>query len=256
MKVQWIIIALMSAGLAIAQEPSTTPSSQQPKNETPPQPPPDGVRGEMRPPLPPPGDRGDMRPPPPPLRDGEPGGPDGRSTDRHMMMRGAAPMDFDTALRREMGHHSEALKEFAEPLKDRIEQARKLYQEKRFEEGRDMLRGIAMQAREMNELKRRDPERFRQQQQMAEMERQTVELGQKIRRATDEDIKKAAGTELKEVLTKLFDLRQQERERSLQQLEREVKEVRAALEKRKAKRDEMIQRRFDQLTGKTELMEW
>ncbi|MBI5818074.1 MAG: hypothetical protein HZA88_03735 [Verrucomicrobia bacterium] len=255
MKLQWILIALMSAGLAVAQEPPAPPP--QPKDEARPEPPPDGARGEMRPPLPPPaGDRGDMRPPPPPLRDGEPGGPDGRGLDRRMPMRGAAPMDFEVALRREMGHHAEAFKEFAEPLKDRIELARKLYQEKRFEEGRDMLRGIAMQAREMNELKRRDPERFRQQQQMAEMERQTVELGQKIRRATDEDIKKAAATELKEVLTKLFDLRQQERERNLQQLEREVKEVREALEKRKAKRDEMIQRRFDQLTGKTELMEW
>ena len=57
-------------------------------------------------------------------------------------------------------------------------------------------------------------------------------------------------------MSKLFDLRQDEREKNLQQLEREVKEVREALEKRKAKRDEMIQHRFDQLTGRAELMEW
>jgi hypothetical protein len=171
-------------------------------------------------------------------------------------MPGNPQMDFDAALRREIGPHMDAFKEFGEPLKERIEQARRLFQERRFEEGRDLLRGIAAQAREMRELKQRDPDRFRQQQQMAELERRSMEMGQKVRHATEEEAKKRATMELKEMLDKLFDLRQQEREKSLQQLEREVKDVREALEKRKAKRDEMIQRRFDQLTGKAELMEW
>ncbi len=243
MKTSWIVIALMSAGVALAQEQ--------------PNPPPPPQRDEARrEPLPPrEGDRGDVRPPLPP-REGERVAPDPRNLMRRMPMPNDAPMDFEVALRREIGPQMEALKEFGEPLKDRIEQARRLFLERRFEEGRDMLRGISAQLREMRELKQRDPERFRQQQEMSEMERRSAELGQKIRRATDAEVKKQVTTELKELLSKLFDLRQQEREKSLQQLEREVKEVREALEKRKAKRDEMIQRRFDQLTGRAEMLEW
>ncbi len=268
MKTHWILIALMSAGLALAQEQPNPPPQQ--KDEARPEPPREGDRKDVRPPLPPrEGERGDVRPPLPPRegergdvrrplppREGARGGPEGRNPERRMPMANNTPMDFEAALRREIGPHTEAFKEFAEPLKERIEQARRLFQERRLEEGRDMLRGIASQAREMRELKQRDPERFKQQQQIAEMERRSMELGQRIRRVTDEEAKKSATTELKEVLSKLFDLRQQEREKSLQQLEREVKEVREALEKRKAKRDEMIQRRFEQLTGKAELMEW
>ena len=236
MKIEWILIALMSASLALAQDqpnPPTPPSP--PRNEANrgPQPsPPGGERGEMRPPLPP--REGFMQP-------------------RPQM---DAPQDFESALRRELGPRMEELKQLGPMVQGQIEQARRQFQERRFEEGRAMLRAISAQAREMRELKQRDPERFRQQQQMAEMERHSVELGQKIRRAADDETKKSAAAELKELLSKLFDLRQVEREKSLQQLEREVKEVREALEKRKARRDEMIQHRFDQLTGRAELMEW
>lgn len=270
MKTEWILIALMSAGLALAQEqPNPPPQPRDEANREPlppregergnvrrPQPPRDGERGDVRPPLPPrDGERGEIRRPMPP-REGERGGPGTRNPERRMQMPGDAPMDFEAALRREVGSNVEALKDFGDALKDRIQQAQRLFQERRFEEGRDMLRGIATQAREMRELKQRDPERFQMQHQMAELERRSVEMGQKVRRAPDEEAKKQATVELKEALAKLFDLRQQDREKSLQQLEREVKEVREALEKRKAKRDEMIQRRFDQLTGRAEVMEW
>ncbi len=237
MKTEWILIALMSASLALAQD--------QPNPPTPPSPPRDEANRGPQPPPPPGGERGEMRPPLPP---------------REGFMQTRSPMDspqnFESALQRELGPRMEELKQMGAMVQEQIEQARRLFQERRFEEGRAMLHAISAQAREMRELKQRDPERFRQQQQMAEMERHSVELGQKIRRATDDETKKSAAAELKELLNKLFDLRQVEREKSLQQLEREVKEVREALEKRKAKRDEMIQHRFDQLTGRAELMEW
>ncbi|MCX6910691.1 MAG: hypothetical protein NTY01_21985 [Verrucomicrobia bacterium] len=271
MKIEWILITLMSAGLTLAQEqPNPPPNPPRDEANREPLPPREGDRGNVRRPMPPrEGERGDVRPPMParegergemrrpmPPREGGRGGPEARNPERHMQIPNNPPMDFEAALRREIGPNAEAFKEFAEPLKDRIQQAQRLFQERRFEEGRDMLHGIAAQAREMRELKQRDPERFRMQQQMAEMERRSVELGQRVRRAPDDEAKKSATTELKELLNKLFESRQQEREKSLQQLEREVKEVREALEKRKARRDEMIQHRFDQLTGRTEVMEW
>jgi uncharacterized protein YicC (UPF0701 family) len=81
-------------------------------------------------------------------------------------------------------------------------------------------------------------------------------LGQKVRRAPDEEAKKQAASELKEVLNKLFDLRQEEREKNVQQIERDLRELRESLEKRKAKRDDIIKRRFDELTGKAQMLDW
>ncbi len=240
MKIKWMLVALMSASLVLAQDqpnPPTPPAPPSPPNNN------DGNRGPQ--PPPPGGEHNQMRPPLPPPDDFKPG-----------HGRGDMSQNFEGTLRREMGPQLEELKQLGPMVQQQVEQAQRLFQERRFEEGRAVLRAVAAQARELRELKQRDPERFKQQQQMAEMERRSVDLGQKIRRATDEDVKKTATAELKELLNKLFDLRQQEREKVLQQLEREVKEVREALEKRKAKRDEMIQHRLDQLTGRAELMEW
>lgn len=255
MKTHWLMIALMSAGLAVAQEPSNPPEAKdRPRREEPPPPRPEGVRPEGRRPLPPPEgerprleDRVVRRQPLPP-REGE-------------RMRPMPPedaiQDFEGAVRRELGPLAEAGREIGGPLlRERMEQARQLFENRRFEEGREVLRTTARQLREMKELKERDPERFKLQMRIAELDRHSAELGQKVRRATEEDAKKQAATELKDVLNKLFDLRQEEREKNVQQIERDLKELRESLEQRKAKRDEIIQHRFDQLTGKAALMEW
>ncbi len=240
MKTHWLMIALMSTGLAVAQEPSNpSEAKDKPRREEPPPPRSEGDRPEGRRPLPPrerDWDRVEGRRPLPPLE---------------------AVQDFDGAVRRELGPLAEAGKDIGGPLlKERMEMARRLFQDRRFEEGREVLRATGRQLREMKELKERDPERFKLQMRIAEMDRHAAELGQKVRRATEEDAKKLAATELKEVLNKLFDLRQEEREKNVQQIERDLKELRESLEQRKARRDEIIQHRFDQLTGKAAMMEW
>jgi len=160
-------------------------------------------------------------------------------------------------MRRELGPMMEAAKDLGGPLlKERMEQARRLFQDRRFEESREVLRATGRQLREMKDLRERDPERFKLQMQIAELDRHSVELGQKVRRAPDGDAKKQAATELREVLNKLFELRQEERERTVQQIDRDLKELRESLEKRKARREEIIQHRFDQLTGKAEMLDW
>lgn len=269
MKTRRLMIALMSAGLAVAQEPANPPPPKDPpRREEPLPPPPEGDRPEGRRPLPPrerEGDRVEGRRPLPqrpegqraeghrplPPREGE------RAEGRRPLPPMEAVQDFEGAVRRELGPLAESGREIGGPLlKERMEQARKMFQDRRFEEGREVLRATARQLREMKELKERDPERFKLAMRIAEMDRHAAELGQNVRRAPEGDAKRQAATELKEVLNKLFDLRQEEREKNVQQIERDLKDLRESLEQRKAKRDEIIQLRFDQLTGKAALMEW
>jgi hypothetical protein len=257
MKTHWLMIALISTGLAVAQEPSKPPPAKdQPRREEPPPPPPEGDRPEARRPLPPrqrEGDRVEGRRPLPalPPREGE------RAEGRRALPPADAMQDFEGTVRRELGPLAESGRDIGGPLlKERMEQARQLFQNRRFEEGREVLRATSRQLREMKELKERDPERFKLQMRITELDRHAAELGQRVRHVKEEDAKKQAATELKEVLNKLFDLRQEEREKNVQQIERDLKELRESLEQRKAKRNEIIQHRFDQLTGKAAMMEW
>jgi len=269
MKTHWLMIALMSTGLAVAQETSNPPTPKdQPRREEPLPPRPEGDRAEGRRPLPPrerEGDRVEGRRPLPPLPEGEraegrrplPAREGERAEGRRALPAADTMQDFEGTVRRELGPLAESGRDIGGPLlKERMEMARQLFQNRRFEEGREVLRATGRQLREMKELKERDPERFKLQMRIAELDRQSNELGQKVRRATEEDAKKQATAELKEVLNKLFDLRQEEREKNVQQIERDLKELRGSLEQRKAKRDEIIQHRFDQLTGKAAMMEW
>jgi hypothetical protein len=251
MKTHWLMIALMSTGLAVGQEPANPPlAKDEARREGPPPPPPppagEGVEGRRPPALP----EGRRQPLPP--REGPRA--EGR---RQPLPPFEAVQDFESAVRRELGPLMETARDVGGPLLgERMEQARQLFESRRFEEGREALRATARQLREMKELKERDPERFKLQMRIAELDRQSNELGQKVRRAPDGDEKKQTATELREVLNKLFDLRQEEREKNVQQIERDLKELREALEQRKAKREEIIQHRFDQLTGKAALLEW
>ena len=271
MKSAWIVAVVLTANLALAQETPPKPPKDEPRREQPP--PPEGDRPEAKRPLPPGGerplpprelerDRAEGRRPLPPLPEGERGGArrplSPREGERMRPMPPTEPVqDFEAAMHRELGPMMEAAKDFGGPLlKERMEQARRLFQDRRFEEGREVLRATGRQLREMKDLKERDPERFKLTMRIVELDRHSAELGQKVRRAPDEDAKKQAATELKEVLNKLFDLRQEEREKNVQQLDRDLKELRESLEKRKTKRDEIIQHRFDQLTGKAEMLDW
>ena len=276
MKSAWIVAVVLTANQALAQETPPSPPKDEPRREQPP--PPEGDRPEAKRPPPPDVDRREgKRLLAPAERDGarvESGRPlrplpegeriEGRRPlppregDR---MRPLSPMDgvqdFEASARRELGPLTELGKDIGGPLlKERMEQARRLFQDRRFEEGREVLRATARQLREMKDLKERDPERFKLQMRIAELDRHSAELGQKVRRAPGEEAKKQVATELKEVLSKLFDLRQEEREKNVQQIDRDLKELRESLEKRKAKRDEIIQHRFDQLTGKAEMLDW
>ncbi|MCX7825404.1 MAG: hypothetical protein N2689_07585, partial [Verrucomicrobiae bacterium] len=200
---------------------------------------------EARPPLPP-------RPP-------EPGrlGPEG-----HVGPRPPRPpldpiQDFEVSVRRELGPMMEMVKDLGgPPIQERLQQARRAFEERRFEEGRDMLRMVGRQLRELHELRERDPKRFKLQREIAELDHYSALLGQKVRRAPNEEAGKQAAAELREVLNKLFDLRQEEREMNVRQIEGELKQLRESLEQRKARRDEIIKHRFDQLTGKAQMLDW
>jgi hypothetical protein len=104
--------------------------------------------------------------------------------------------------------------------------------------------------------KAQDPELREKFKELMALEKKAREFAGQYRKAETEEEKKRAGGDLKSVLVKAFDLKLVTQEKGVQQLEKRLKELKELLEKRKAAREEIIQNRFDELTGKKKHLEW
>ena len=90
-------------------------------------------------------------------------------------------------------------------------------------------------------------------------ELKSTTLGIKIRIATKKgDTANAAAltSELKSLLAKLFEKNIKQAKEELKELENEVKEIRAFVSKREKYKEKIIQRRFDELCGANDDLEW
>jgi DNA repair exonuclease SbcCD ATPase subunit len=103
-----------------------------------------------------------------------------------------------------------------------------------------------------------DPELHRLHGEIKELEHQSQQLGMKLRSlpaGSKEDRAEVQG-KLKEAVTKLFDLREQARVREVEDLKKRLEELTRMLEKRKANRDQIIEKRIRQLSGELDELDW
>jgi hypothetical protein len=103
---------------------------------------------------------------------------------------------------------------------------------------------------------RDDPARFEREKKIAEFERQSRELAGSYSKAQDEAARKTFRANLAEVVTQLFDLREQNRQEEVRRMETELKRLKDTLEQRQKNRANIIERRIQQLTGEAGAMEW
>lgn len=103
-----------------------------------------------------------------------------------------------------------------------------------------------------------DPETLRLHGEIKELEMQTHGLGMKLRSlpAESKEDRAELQSKLKESVTKLFDLREQARVKEVESLKKRLEELTLMLEKRKANRDQIIERRIRQLSGELDELDW
>jgi ElaB/YqjD/DUF883 family membrane-anchored ribosome-binding protein len=85
------------------------------------------------------------------------------------------------------------------------------------------------------------------------MEQQTYELARTIRRLPAGPERQAQIDTLRATLNRIFDLKQENRQREIEQLQRQISELRKSLRKREEMRDEMIEQRLQQLIDASEV---
>jgi hypothetical protein len=111
-------------------------------------------------------------------------------------------------------------------------------------------------ARGMMRLREENPEAFEAERETQALERRSHELGERVRHAEDAKEREDLRLKLTEVLEELFDIRENRREKEAEEIERELKRIRAMLEKRQGNRAKIIKRRIADLTGEGEALEW
>ena len=118
------------------------------------------------------------------------------------------------------------------------------------------IRHILGEAKDMEELRRKDPKLFDQITVRRKLEHQSHVMADKIRHVKDKGKRAHLEEELKAILNKLFPLRCLELEKEIDELSHELKKAKMLLEKKKANKDKVIERRFRELTGAEDALAW
>jgi hypothetical protein len=112
------------------------------------------------------------------------------------------------------------------------------------------------QMQELLELKEEDPEAFQDLMKRRRLERKVWELVEKYKRTRKEQKKKEIKDELRTVLSELFDLREKDRERQIEELEEELKRLKDLLARRRKKKELIVENHLKDLLGENEDMKW
>lgn len=182
------------------------------------------------------------RPPGGPGEPGEPGGPGGPGGPGRPMRTPPSAEDREKAV--------VWMKENEPTRLERLNEIRQSHPE---EYERAMMQ-VAMEVRDLLTMKQNDPKRYERRMAQRKLDYRATELAEKIRGAGPDQEMAAERKELKDVLGKLFDLREEDREQELKRLEEELSRLRETMAKRKESKDKIVERRMDELLG--EGLEW
>ncbi len=118
-----------------------------------------------------------------------------------------------------------------------------------------MLSEAEPRMRQLEEMKERDPRGFERMKEMRALEGESVELGERSRRAAPDERERIA-KRLAEVLGKLFDLREENRAREVGELKKRLEALEKELANRKGNKEKIVEQRRRELLGAKGDLDW
>lgn len=115
---------------------------------------------------------------------------------------------------------------------------------------------MIMQSRNEERLKKEDPETWKTVSRLRTLGSKERTLAKKYRDAESKTEKETIGRELKSVLDETFSLNLKMRQKEIAELEKRILRVKDDIQQRSRNKDEIIQRHFDEITGKSETLQW
>ncbi len=118
------------------------------------------------------------------------------------------------------------------------------------------LRRSLMKKRDLERLMEKDEELYRTFLGVLELERHSYDLAAEYRKTENEGVKDEIKAELKGILSREFDLKQEERTTRIKHLEEEIADLKDGLEDRERRKEKIVERRLEVLLDKSKYLEW
>lgn len=110
--------------------------------------------------------------------------------------------------------------------------------------------------KKLDRLKDENPERYKTEMRQHQLDQKSKRLTNEYRKSKSEARKLEIRAELKTCLFELFELREQQRENKVKELQQEIENLKSMLEYRKNKKEEIVKSRMDELLKKDERIKW
>ena len=115
-----------------------------------------------------------------------------------------------------------------------------------------IIRGIHF----LEDLKKEDPERYKRVVHIKELEQESRRLAEKYEEIDDPEEKETIKTDLKNLLSDIFDLRQKEREVEIERLRKELERLQEKIIRRRENKETIVNRRLKEMTGEADYLQW
>lgn len=145
----------------------------------------------------------------------------------------------------------EYLKSLSPNLRADLEEIKKLNKERYY----DLLRDAHYSRFDFVFMDKGEKERAEIDKKITEYNISTELLGLKYQKANDSE-KSKIKSELIKKLSELFEIKEQQRKIEVAQLQKELEQLKKSLELRKNNKEAIVQKRFNELTGMGEYLDW
>ncbi len=118
------------------------------------------------------------------------------------------------------------------------------------------LHEVFMKMEQLEDLKKRDPEGYKRMVDIRKLDRKIWELVEKYKHTEGKEACDKIKAELKETLSKLFDLKQAQHKAEIAELEKEVSKLKEIYKHHQENKSEILEERLKELTGKKRSFDW
>ena len=104
--------------------------------------------------------------------------------------------------------------------------------------------------------KKNDPQRYELMLQETRMEQETQQRGEQYRRARTDEEKNRIGQELQQLLDRLFDVKEKNKELEIKRLEEQLAKLKNTIAERKKNKSQIVAARMEELTDERNSLRW
>jgi len=120
----------------------------------------------------------------------------------------------------------------------------------------DLIGGLMDRYRHAMELQRENPEAFEREMELRRLEDEAWGIGERIQQTGSEEEKEALGKELRGILDRIFDTRQEQRRKQIERMKEELGDLEGSVKRLDENREKAIQKKFNEMTGRRDELDF